>query len=169
MKKLLFLLIFLIASNLTAQTFIERSGGHCYTLSLPDYFMKTYELNDVATLQYMNFEREAYVIVIEDDKDLLASLELTFASAEEFLKFFVDNYKVEFENRTVSEVEKFTENNNQHAQVEVSWRENDFDYFMIITAVETKTHFYKVMCWSLQENRNLLIQDYKAISRTLKD
>jgi len=131
--------------------------------------MKTYELNEVATLQYMNFEREAYVIVIEDEKDLLASLELTFASTEEFLKFFVDNYKVEYENRVVGSVEKFIENNNQHAQVEVSWRENDYDYFMIITAVETQTHFYKIMCWSLQENRNSLIQDYKAISRTLKD
>ena len=130
---------------------------------------KTYDLNDVATLQYSNTIKEAYVIVIEDSKDELNSLSMIFQNPKEFLENFTKDYQLESANRTISEINEFESNENPHAQVEMGWNTEDGNFYMIITAVETKEHFYKILCWTILENKDLLKNDYLTISKSLMD
>ncbi len=164
------IILMLIATDADAQKFAPQKGGHCYTLDIPDYMVRTYGLNDVASLQYQNIQREAYTIVIEDSKHHLESLGVKYSGARDFLEEFVQNYKLEEQNRKLNPIIEFKNNNNAHAQTELEWRdENDYAFFMIITVAETKTHFYKIMSWTLQEHKERLKYDFQQIAKSLKD
>lgn len=170
MKKLIVFLAFLMVSlQAFPQGFSSQRGGHCYNIDVPDYMARSFQLNDVATLQYQNSMKEAYLIVIEDAKDHLQSVGMKFVNAKDFLEYFINDYKSGAEDRTLSEIREFKSNGNEHAQVELGWYEDDTNLFMLITAVETDTHFYKIMCWTIRENLHMLKDDYLAISRSLED
>jgi len=164
------IILMLISTESNAQKFTAQKGGHCYTLDIPDYMIRTYNLNDVASLQYQNVQREAYTIVIEDSKHHLESLGIKYSDAKDFLEDFVQNYKIEEQNRRQSPIQEFTNNNNKHAQTELEWiDEAGYSFFMLITVAETKTHFYKIMSWTLQEYKERLKYDFQKIAKSLKD
>jgi hypothetical protein len=152
-----------------AQSYSAQKGGHCYTLDIPDYMTKTYVLNDVATMQYQNIQREAYTIVIEDEKALLEYLGIKFVDAADFLDQFIAEYKIESDNRKTSKSTAFKSNGNPAAQIELEWTEEVGGFYMLITVVETKTHFYKIMSWTLAENKDKLKYDFQKTAKSLKD
>ena len=105
MRNLFVLLASFICINLYAQASLsEKKAGHVYYLSIPDYMLKTYDLNDVATLQYKNAAKEAYTIVIEDSKEQLEALGIKYTDAEDFLNSFLGDYNKEVKNRKVTSV-----------------------------------------------------------------
>lgn len=146
-----------------------QKGGHCYFLDIPDYMVRTFELNDVATLQYMNGGKEAYVVVIEDSKEHLQSTGLKFVNAKDFLESFLKTYHKEAANRKIGKITEFTANNNNLAQAEFTWKDDKLSYFMITTAVESKSHFYKILTWTIAENKDALKEDFIKIAKSLKD
>ena len=163
------ILLILISTSAIAQNFTTKKAGNCYTLDIPNYMVKKYDLNDAASLQYKNAVKEAYIIVIEDSKDELNSLSMVFQNPKEFLENFTNGYQLESENRTISETQEFVNNNNEHAQVEMSWSSEDGQFYMLITTVETEKNFYKILCWTLLEYKNNLRDDYLTISKSLVD
>lgn len=170
--KLLLSILLLLASFSAAQAqtqFTERKGGHSYSMEIPSYMVKTYELNDVASLQYFNKNKEAYAIVIEDSKDELETKGLLFENATEFLDNFATDYKKDEKRRKLSKTKAFESNGNQVAQNELKWTDEDGDFFMLLTVVETKTHFYKVICWTIAANAPQLKEDFKHLSASIKD
>jgi hypothetical protein len=169
--KLILISIFTISITLQSysQEFTTEKGGHSYTLDIPDYLTKTYDLNDDATLQYNNTLKEAYLIVIPDSKDELKTVGTTFTNSKDFLDYFIKDYQAESERRTTTDVVEFESNNNMHAQVEINFSIDENDFFMVITVVETETHYYKILCWTLLEYKNQFRDDYLKISKSLKD
>lgn len=163
--------IFLITMTVAVYSvpFNTQRGGHCYTLDIPDYMESTFDLNDVATLQYQNGAKEAYTIVIEDSKKRLYDMGIVFNNTNEFLKGFTDTYMIDSPGRTLSDITEFKANGNNHSQVEMIWNHEGNLFFMIITVVETKTHFYKILSWSLEANKNIQKDDFIKISKSLKD
>ncbi|WP_372746292.1 hypothetical protein [Lutibacter sp.] len=170
MKSIYLLAVVLLFSiNINAQNFVSQKGGHSYTMDIPRYMMKSFELNDAASLQYQNAVKEAYVITIEDSKEELQSLGMLFLNPTEFLENFIEEYQVNAENRALSPIAEFINNGNNHSQIEMTWTEEGTGFYMLITVVETKTHFYKVLCWTLAEYKDSLKNDYLTISKSLKD
>jgi hypothetical protein len=169
--KLFYISLFAITFtvNSFSQNFLKKNAGNCFSLEVPSYMAKTFDLNDVASLQYSNIIKEAYTIVIEDSKDELNSLNMIFQDPKEFLENFTVDYQLESTNRTISEITEFKSNENLHAQVEMTWGGEDADFYMIITCVETKDHFYKILCWTILENKDVLKNDYLIISKSLVD
>ena len=169
-KHLLLLpILAMIAPPAWSQPMTAVRGGHCYELQMPAYLTKAYDLNDAASLQYKSLVRDAYVIVIEDAKDHLNSMGMVFGNAGEFLNYFVDDFKAGAQNRSLGEVLEFEANGNRHAQAALTWLENEVEFYMLITAVETRTHFYKIMCWTTAAQAGRLGPDFEAISRSLTD
>lgn len=164
-----FFLLFFTTFLSFAQQFETKTGGHEYTLEVPDYLRRTFDLNDVATLEYKNIIKDVYSIVIDDDKEELEALEIEFPSVTDFLLFFVKDYNLEAENRVQSEAVEFENNGNNFSQVELSFTDVEGDYFMLITAVETKTHFYKIMSWTKLGDRDKYYSDFKRMAKSLKD
>lgn len=162
------LFILLTLSGYSA-TYTPQKGGNCYTLDMPDYMVRTYKLNDVASLQYQNISKEAYTIVIGDSKEQLAEIGVKFIDSKDFLKGFTDTYMADAKNRKLSESTEFESNGNKHAQSELTWTTEDAGYYMLITVVESKENFYKILCWTISENKEILKNDFIRISKSLKD
>lgn len=163
------LLSALISSTSLAQDFSARKGGNCFTMDIPAYLTRTFELNEVASLQYQNTSRAAFVIVIEDDKAQLESLGIKFVNAKDFLDNFANDFKKDFPGRKQINPKEFSNNGNRHAQVEVYWTEEGNEFFMLITGVETPEHFYKIMCWAPLESKAKIYDDFVRISKSLKE
>jgi hypothetical protein len=161
--------LFLVTFTSFAQQFETKIGGHEYTLEVPDYLKRTFDLNDVATLQCKNILKDVYLIVIEDDKKELESLEIDFPSTTDFLNYFVKDYNTEAEDRTQSEVVEFENNGNNFSQVELTFKDEAGEYFMLITAVQTKTHFYKIMNWTKLVEKDIYYADFKRTAKSLQD
>jgi hypothetical protein len=155
--------------NVIASPFRPEKGGNCYTIEIPEYMTRTYQLNDVATLQYQNVAKEAYTIVIDDSKDQLHNLGVKFIDSKDFLDNFTATYMEGAENRKISETTKFESNNNKHAQCEMSWSNEGIDFFMLITVVETNNNYYKILSWTIQDNKSTLYDDFVKISKSLQD
>jgi len=164
-----FFLLFFATFISFAQQFQTKTGGHEYTLEVPDYLKQTFDLNDVASLQYKNILKDVYLIVIEDDKKVLESLEIDFPSTADFLLFFVKDYNIEAENRMQSEIVEFENNGNNFAQVELTFKDEAGEYFMLITAVQTNTHFYKIMNWTKLVEKDIYYADFKRTAKSLQD
>ena len=160
---------FILTSALYSTPFTTQKGGHCYTIDIPDYMISTYNLNDVASIQYENTAKEAYTIVIEDSKSQLESVGIKFMNPNEFLTQFISNYLLDAVDRKLGSTSEFVANGNNHSQTELSWTQEEDKFFMLITVVETKTHFYKILSWSLVENKQTLYDDFMKISKSLKD
>ena len=172
MKRTIFLSVFLF---LLQQAFSQppafsvKKGGHCYTMDIPDYLTKTYSLNDVASLQYQNSARSAYVVVIEDDKDQLQEVGMKFINALDFLENFTREFKKDMTGRKVTPAQEFKNNGYGHAQSELYWTEEGSEFYMLITGVETPGYFYKILCWTPLENKGKAQADFQRISRSLKE
>ena len=138
-------------------------------MKMPEYLTRAYDLNDAASLQYKSLVRDAYVIVIEDSREELSGIGMVFGNTREFLHYFADDFKAEAGERSAGEVREFRANGNQHAQMEMTWRENDIGFYMLITAVESKTHFYKIMCWTVAAQADQFRKDFEIISSSLTD
>lgn len=163
------LLSAMISFTSMAQGFSVKKGGNCFSMDIPEYLTRTFELNDVASLQYQNSSRSVYVIVIEDDKAQLESLGIKFVNARDFLDNFANDFKKDSQDRKQVYLKEFTNNTNKHAQAELYWKEEGNDFYMLITGVETPGHFYKIMCWTPLENMAKVKDDFLRISRSLKD
>ncbi len=159
----------LFVGNAHAQTLSPVKGGHCFTLSVPTFLTKTYDLNDVASLQYQNTQRDAYLIVIYDEKGHLESVGVKFTDSKDFLDSFLADYMIDATNRKTTPAKVFQANGNGHAQSELTWSEDGANFFMLVTAVETKEHFYKILCWTSATNKDRLLNDFVALSKTLKE
>lgn len=170
MKKLnLFSVLLLLPIFCYSQSFERKNGGHCYSMEIPAYMSRTYELNDVASLQYQSLEKDVYLVVIEDVKEHLESLGMVFSNAREFLDFFLEDYNLEASNREIATIIEFESNGYGHAQTTMTWGEEGDKLYMLITTVETSTHFYKILCWTTLANKTLSEADFIRISKTLKD
>ena len=54
---------FILTSALYSTPFTTQKGGHCYTIDIPDYMISTYNLNDVASIQYENTAKDRKSVV----------------------------------------------------------------------------------------------------------
>lgn len=168
MKKILFSIFVVLGFTANAQ-FSIKNGGHCFTMSIPDYMVKAYDLNDVALLQYQSAIKDAYVVVIEDAKDHLEAVGMKYNNPTEFLNSFTEDYMKDAKGRKLGSVNSSEKNGNKHAQTELTWKDKDGEYFMLITVTETNGHFYKTLCWTSLKNKESLLSDFDTMAKSIKD
>ena len=168
MKKILLSIFVVLGFTANAQ-FTSKTGGHCFTMNVADYMVKAYDLNDVALLQYQSAIKDAYLVVIEDAKDHLESLGMKFNNPTDFLNSFTEDYMKDAKGRKLGFVTTSEANGNKHAQIELTWKDKEGDYYMLITATETNGHFYKSLCWTALKNKESLKSDFDTMAKSIKD
>ena len=169
MKLIAAIIAFIFSLVGYSQNFTGQKGGNCFSLDIPNYMTKTFELNENASLQYHNTGKETYVVVIEDNKAELQSLGLVFETPKDFLNDFISTYQTEATNRIVSDIKEFDSNGHKCAQLEISFTSEDVDFFMIVTSVESSGYFYNILCWTLLEFKNTFKNDFQRIASSLKE
>lgn len=177
LKQLLFLTIstvFSIIPSFSQTKFIEQKAGHIIYMSLPEYMVKTSDLNDVASMQYMNKAKEAYVVVIEDAKEDLEADGTKYANLKEFHDSVIESLKAEDPKAKESKPTEFQQDGNKFYQTDLNatlktedGKEIKVTY--LITYVESKTHYYQILCWTLAGNYKDLVGDFKKIAASIRD
>jgi len=163
------LLVVIAANQLIAQEkgFTNKKIGNIIYVDVPDYMTKTFGLNDVAKVQYANAEKEAYTIIIEEDKEDIKSAGGGFANPQEYFQFFMGSFGID-SIKIISE-EPAKSGKFQAYQGQVDGRVQEMNLFYLITIIESPTHFYNVISWTLFENKDKLINDFKKIASSLKE
>ena len=157
------------ATNLSAQKadFREQKIGHIYHVSIPDYMTRSYSLNDAASLQYLNAARETYVIVIEDSKDHLLEAGIQFKNPQEFY----DHFEKTFTDKSskINGKQQLKINGNPAFQAEITKPFNEYNVHYLITVIESDTHFYKMLAWTIEDYKDQYLADFKRIANSLRE
>jgi hypothetical protein len=166
----LLVFIFLGQGRVEAQAgFNIQKGGHAYKIEIPEYMQRVYDLNDVASIQYMDASKPAYTIVIEDSKEELAYFDIRYDDAYDFINAFLGVFKADVSTRRVGKLVEFEAGGVRYAQTTMKWEEEDQSLYMLITVLESPTHFYKILSWTTQEWEQRLKDDFQRISLSLRE
>jgi len=162
------LLLSLFASAVClAQQFQEKTIGHVYYVSLPDYLVKTTELNDAATLQYQNTAKETYVIVIEDEKAALEAAGMGFTGAMDFYDSFAKDFLADA--KVEEKVKEIQISGVKAVQSSATKKFDDIKVFYLVTVIETPTHYYKMLSWTMEQYRKDYEADFKKIAASFHE
>jgi hypothetical protein len=177
LKQLLFLTVIPIFSTSLSYSqtkFVEQKAGHIIYMSVPDYMTKTTSLNDVASMQYMNKTKEAYVVVIEDAKEDLEAEGTKYNSLKEFHDSVIEILKSEDPKAEESKPTEFQQNGNKFYQTDLyatlqTEDGKDIKVTYLVIYVESKTHYYQILCWTLASSYKDLVADFKKTASTIRD
>ena len=158
-----------ITTGLAAQDvdFKEQKVGHVYHVSIPDYMTKSYSLNNAASLQYLNAARETYVIVIEDSKEQLLEAGIPFKGPEDFYEHFVKTFADD--SSEISPKHDLKIDGNPAVQAEISKPFGKYKVHYLVTVIETDTHFYKMLAWTIDAYRDMYLSDFKRIASSFRE
>jgi hypothetical protein len=175
MKKLL---LFILVATFVFKTTATRAqdtnpvkAGNVFYVNLPDWLRKTRGLNTAATLQYKNAVKEVYGFVVEDTKENLALDEVQVSSINEFYENFVNAF-VKIKEKLNGLKPKYLKKG------EISFIECEFSteaseampaIYYLVGIVETKSSYYKVISWTLAENKEKYKQDLQRILYSVRD
>jgi hypothetical protein len=163
-----------LASAYSQTKFTEQKAGHIYHVSIPDYMTKAVTLNDVATMQYINSAKNAYLVIIDDSKEELEMKGIKFASLKDFHDDNIKHLRTEENESVETKATEFEINGNKFYQTElgVNFKEKDdleVKITYLITYVETKSYYYQILCWSLSSEYKNLYADFKKIAASIRD
>jgi len=175
-KSILVILLLSVSSQFSfGQTkFTEQKAGHIFYVAVPDYLVKTWTLNDVADMQYMNSAKSAYMLVIEDSKEELEQKGIKYAALKDFHDDNIKTLKTEANNGEETKAVEFKANGNSFYQSDLSVTlkqddNTDLKITYLITYVETKGYYYQILCWTLSSKYKELLPDFKKVAASLRD
>ena len=147
--------------------FDEKEVGHVYHVSIPSYMTKTNSLNTAASLQYLNAAKETYVIVIEDSKEQLLDAGIPFNGPTDFFEHFESSFADQ--SSTVSPIDELKINGNPAVQVEITKPFGDYKVCYLVTVIESESHFYKMLAWTIEDYKERYMADFKKIAESLRE
>jgi len=150
-----------------------------YSLEVPDYMEATRELNNEASLQFMNTSREAYVIVIHESKEefIEAFREMDMydeelSVLENYATFQKQTFTYAIDEETQNEPIEYRTINGIKAGVSVlAGRSAEIPYniYYQFAFYEGNDTLYFLVAWTLSDNLSQNKADLKAISEGLKE
>ncbi|MCU0350150.1 MAG: hypothetical protein MUF43_04875 [Flavobacterium sp.] len=136
-----------------------------YSLELPGFLSEGNDLNEEASLQYRNYFKEFYVIVIDESKSEFNNmvtenefLEEYSPDIEGYSQLIIDNLEttVTFENQTLEDSKI---NGLPTKILKFEGKYEDIDVYYQIAFIQSKKNYYQIMSWTLAEKR----QDYEPL------
>ncbi len=157
---------------------LQRISGPGYSMGVPTYMSKATSLNEEASLQFQNIFKEAYVIVIDEDKQQFIKTFKELSSYDTTLSV-IDNYgsvqlqSVSSRSEVISkeELKNLTINGMNAAATELDAKVEGvsvpISYFL--TFVEGKKKLYFIMGWTLQNKKEAYRADYLQMRKSFKE
>lgn len=149
-----------------------------YSMGIPTFMSKATSLNEEASLQYQNIFKEAYVIVIDEDKQEFLDA-LSEVGAYDSARSVIGNYADTQMQLTSSgmnvkfkkDITELTINGLSAATTEVDAEVEGvavpITYFL--TFVEGPEKLYMVMAWTLSENKDTHRETFMEMAKSFKD
>lgn len=163
------------SESLSVSSYQTVNIDSLYSLSVPEY-MKFYEnLHPDASLKYANIYKEAYTIVIHEDKEEFIE---TFKDFDEY-----DTDLTPIENYSLAQKRSFKElltnfryqdyglvdiNGHPARQVKIFGTVDGLDASYVIAFVEGKDNMYMIMNWTVGQRYENLENTFEYINGTFK-
>ncbi|MBT8244768.1 MAG: hypothetical protein HKP48_06245 [Winogradskyella sp.] len=161
--------------SLSESNFKTITIDSLYQLDVPKYMKNMPSLHPDASLEYANIYKEAYSVVIHENKqefidifkeideydDKLSPIENYLQVQKNMLSESINNAK--FQDYGLNNI-----NGLPARQIKVIGRIDGIDAFYIICFVEGEENIYMLMNWTLQNKRNKFENTFEYINGTFK-
>jgi hypothetical protein len=158
-------------------TYTDVKIDSAYVLSIPDFMAATTELNEEASLQYMDAKSEAYVIVIDEPKQDFVNAFVATGQYNDSLTV-IDNYsqiqlaliKEKMTESAINDPKSLKINGLDAIQLELTGKmaEVKFEIAYHITFVESPKNMYMIMSWTLKDYEKKFKPVYEKIASSFR-
>ena len=171
LETLLIALTVITTTNYAQTTLKEYKAGHEFYISLPDYMSKTTGLNSAATIQFKNTVKDIAGFIIEDNKEELAMAQMSYSSLNEFYEEFIKDFLKDEDKRKVSKPQTHKKGESNFIECDVTYydKESKLDIYYFVGIAETKTAYYKILCYGTIESKDKFKKDFESILLSLRD
>lgn len=161
MKKLFFIFFLAIFLSSCQESDEEKIivVDNKYSLTVPSSLKERSDLNDDASLQYGNSQKELYIIVIDETKhevyEALKEYELSSYYSKDihgFTQLMLDGFELETPSMRKSEVLFFTINRLPAKLITIKATVDNIDAFYSVAYIEGENRYYQITSWTLSEN-----------------
>lgn len=175
MKKIIFFFTFftIIACNNNTH-FIEKKTP-TFSISVPDNLNETYDLNDEAVLQYKNDFQELYFVILEEAKEEMFYFpQLQKPTSEErineYAKIIIENYRDSFDFKNFAGIKAKKINSQAAAFTSFNTHDDeaDLDIYFHLTFVESSSHYFQILSWTLAEDETKHKATMEKIANSFK-
>lgn len=137
---------------------VKTSSNGLFSIDIPNYMSETYDLNNAASLQYKRNPAlgEIYIFVIDDDKKAMGDGTYDIKS---YFDFALVDIKNGITGNNSSEPKTKEINGLKTIQTEVTGKFGETGIFYLITIVESESHFYQILTWTIDGNKSRYEKD----------
>jgi hypothetical protein len=172
MKNYLTIILLLILCKATsAQALMDKYKVEDFTVSLPDYMSKTGGINNDAAIQFRNMVRDVSGYVIKEGKSVKLFDDPANHDINQVYDQFIKDFLIDKKERKISSVSVSTNGEVKFVNTDLTFLDDEtmIYYYYFIGIAETKNSFYKVICTSTLDTRNLFKSDFQKIFYSIKD
>ena len=174
----MFFIAMFFSGIFSAQQMKEFSFGQPFKISYPAGYVKSYDLNDVASAQFSSPINEKYSIVIQTEKDNLTFFYFAFSNlveaGEHYSKAITDGLQDDKSLKyTTPKALMINDQNAVETSIEGSFFEDESELstqlFYHVTIVETAKHYYQIISWCALKDKNKNLEEFRKIAKSFKE
>lgn len=174
-KVIYFLLVVSLLTSCKDKMQTVNSDGD-YTMELPLSFTKVNDLNDEASIQYLNTFKELYVIVIDEPKTELIkalkknSLETTYSNdLKGYSKLIVDGMDASIAVEKLPDFKDTTINGLNARLLSFEGLSSGNRVYWKLAFIEGNNNYHQVMVWTKAEKQKKYEKEMAAIINSFKE
>ena len=146
-----------------------RAEAESFSIEIPDYLTETSSLFKDAPLQYADTAKEVYIVAISESKERLKE---TTPADSRFKKYF-ETASLGF----ISGIKEGKIISTQQQKIgslpayiaEIKGKVSGHKAHYQFAAIESPTHFYQVVTWTIAENKNLYAPDMEKMIYSFRE
>lgn len=138
-----------------------------YSLEIPEFMSEAQTLNPEASLQYQNALREFYVIVLDEPKTQFPNQGAI--NLEEYKNIVLENMKMNLSEPKISPIEDTIINGLKAKLFSISDDTENIEIYYQFAYIESKSNFYQVMTWTLENKKDKFSNDMDKIIASFKE
>jgi hypothetical protein len=156
------LLVALIWGCSSESEFREVYVNDLYWIDLPSYLDSTAEFNSDASLQYVNKEKAVYIMVIDQPKAEYEAADMQ-VSLDDYYGLVALQFSEGKEHSSADEPNTINVNGMRSLQTEATGKENTHDIYYKLAVVESESHFYQILVWTLLKQKEKYSNDLQKM------
>ena len=149
-------------SNNNKTEFGELEINSLYSIKVPNYLSKTTQLNEFASYQGYNSEKRRFLIIIDDLKTGLFSLEVYNEMVE-------DRHKTGYNSLTITNKENIKINKFDAIQFNFVGSTVNGNIYALSTVIEGISDFYQIFAWTSIKENELFFSEMKQTANSFKE
>ncbi len=126
----------------------EEKIDDLYSIGLVSYLSKTEGINDLASLQVSNSDKEVYLLVIEDNKK---DIKKDF-SINQYYDLALSNLSQSLQDIKSINPQPNKINGLNALSGKITGKFTDAGWVYYITIVESETYYYQIIAWTISKN-----------------